>query len=72
MKNLGFGYSSRQACPETSRRGAKETSRKGIKSASSVEAVWGDKVKPIAISNKAYTQDPRKWLNENVKPVWEN
>jgi hypothetical protein len=37
-----------------------------------VEAVWGDKVKPIAISNKAYTQDPRKWLNENVKPVWEN
>jgi iron(III) transport system substrate-binding protein len=50
----------------------RETSRKGIKSAASVEAVWGDKVKPIAISNKAYTQDPRKWLNENVKPVWEN
>ena len=50
----------------------RETSRKGIKSAASVEAVWGDKVKPITIVNKAYTEDPRKWLNENVKPVWEN
>jgi hypothetical protein len=50
----------------------RETSRKGIKSKASVDAVWGAKVKPIAIVNKAFTEDPRKWLDENVKPVWEN
>jgi iron(III) transport system substrate-binding protein len=50
----------------------RETSRKGIKSKASVEAAWGPKVKPIPIENPAFTEDPRKWLDENVKPVWEN
>jgi iron(III) transport system substrate-binding protein len=50
----------------------RETSRKGIKSKASVEAAWGPKVKPIPIVNTAFTEDPRKWLDEYVKPVWEN
>jgi iron(III) transport system substrate-binding protein len=49
----------------------RETSRKGIKSKASVESAWGDKVKPIPILNKAYFEDPRKWLDANVKPLWE-
>ncbi|HEX9270678.1 MAG TPA: extracellular solute-binding protein, partial [Candidatus Binatia bacterium] len=50
----------------------RETSRKGVKSKASVEYAWGDKVKPISISNKSFSEDPRKWLDANVKPVWEN
>ena len=50
----------------------RETSRKGIKSKASVESAWGDKVKPIPIVNKAFSEDPRKWLDANLKPVWEN
>jgi len=50
----------------------RETSRRGIKTKASVESAWGDKVKPIPIVNKAFSEDPRKWLDANVKPVWEN
>jgi ABC-type Fe3+ transport system substrate-binding protein len=50
----------------------RETSRKGVKSKASVEYACGDKVKPIPIVNKFYSEDPRKWLNANVEPVWEN
>ena len=50
----------------------REVSRKGIKSKASVEYAWGGAVKPIPIVNKAFSENPRKWLDENVKPVWEN
>lgn len=50
----------------------RETSRKGVKSKASVEYAWGDKVKPIPIVNKSFSEDPRKWLDVNVKPVWDN
>ena len=40
----------------------RETSRKGVKSKASVEYAWGDKVKPIPIVNKSFSEDPRKWL----------
>jgi len=50
----------------------REVSRKGIKSKASVEYAWGGNVKPIPIVNKAFSENPRKWLDENVKPVWEN
>jgi iron(III) transport system substrate-binding protein len=49
----------------------RETSRKGVKSKASVESAWGENVKPIPITNKAFFEDPRKWLNTNVKPIWE-
>jgi ABC-type Fe3+ transport system substrate-binding protein len=30
----------------------------------------GANVKPIPSVNKTYSEDPRKWLDANVKPVW--
>jgi iron(III) transport system substrate-binding protein len=48
------------------------TARKGFKSKTSMENGWGPKVKPIVVSNKAYIEDARKWLDTTVKPVWEN
>ena len=50
----------------------REVSRKGMKSKASVESAWGSKVKPIPLINSAYSEDPRKWLDANVKPLWEN
>jgi ABC-type Fe3+ transport system substrate-binding protein len=50
----------------------REVSRKGMKSKASVESAWGTKVKPIPLINSAYSEDPRKWLDANVKPLWEN
>jgi iron(III) transport system substrate-binding protein len=50
----------------------REVSRKGVKSKASIEYAWGGNVKPIPIINKAFSEDPRKWLDANVKPVWEN
>jgi len=50
----------------------REVSRKGMKSKASVESAWGGNVKPIPIINQAYSEDPRKWLDANVKPIWEN
>ncbi len=50
----------------------REVSRKGIKSKASIDYAWGGNVKPIPLVNKAYSEDPRKWLDTNVKPVWEN
>ena len=50
----------------------REVSRKGIKSKASIDYAWGGSVKPIPLVNTAYSEDPRKWLDTNVKPVWEN
>jgi iron(III) transport system substrate-binding protein len=50
----------------------REISRKGIKSKASIENTWGANAKPIPIVDKAFFEDPRKWLDTNVKPVWEN
>jgi ABC-type Fe3+ transport system substrate-binding protein len=50
----------------------RETSRKGVKSKASIEYAWGKNAKAIPLVNKSYSEDPRKWLDANVKPVWEN
>src|SRR5438874_2860117 len=50
----------------------REVSRKGIKSKASIEYAWGSNVKPIPSVNKTYSEDPRKWLDTYVKPVWED
>lgn len=50
----------------------REVSRKGMKSKASIESAWGSNVKPIPLINRPYSEDPRKWLDANVKPVWEN
>ena len=48
------------------------SARKGFKSKTSIENGWGPNVKPVVVSNKAYIEDARKWLDTTVKPVWEN
>jgi iron(III) transport system substrate-binding protein len=48
------------------------SARKGFKSKTSLENGWGANVKPVVSANKAYIEDPRKWLDTTVKPVWEN
>jgi iron(III) transport system substrate-binding protein len=48
------------------------SARKGFKSKVSMENGWGANVKPVVVANKAYIEDPRKWLETAVKPVWEN
>ena len=48
------------------------SARKGFKSKTSIENAWGATTKPIVVSNKAYIEDARKWLETTVKPVWEN
>jgi len=48
------------------------SARKGFKSKTSIENAWGANTKPIVVSNKAYIEDARKWLDTAVKPVWEN
>ena len=48
------------------------SARKGFKSKTSMENGWGPNVKPIVVTNKAYIEDARKWLDTAVKPLWEN
>jgi iron(III) transport system substrate-binding protein len=48
------------------------SARKGFKSKTSIENGWGANVKPVVVANKAYIEDARKWLDTNVKPIWEN
>ena len=51
--------------------GNRPGNRKGFKSKVSVE-IWGSNVKSIPITDKLFYEDPRKWLDTNVKPVWVN
>src|SRR5258706_1781375 len=48
------------------------SARKGFKAKTSIGHAWGANVKPILDANKGYIEDARKWLDTNVKPVWEN
>jgi iron(III) transport system substrate-binding protein len=48
------------------------SARKGFKSKTSMENGWGPNVKPVVVSNKAYIEDARKWLDTTVKSIWEN
>jgi iron(III) transport system substrate-binding protein len=50
----------------------RSSARKGFKAKTSIANAWGSEAKPVPIANKAFFDDPRKWLDANVKPVWEN
>ncbi|HWO41370.1 MAG TPA: extracellular solute-binding protein [Candidatus Eisenbacteria bacterium] len=50
----------------------RSSARKGFKAKTSIENAWGGDVKPVAIVNRAFFENPRKWLDENVKPLWDN
>ncbi len=49
----------------------REVSRKGIPSKTSIEAVFPAGTKPLAPQDKLFLEDPKNWLDANVKPIWE-
>ena len=49
----------------------RESSRTDFKSKTSIEAAYGKNIKPIPVNDKLFLEDPKKWLDINVKPIWE-
>ncbi|MDP2604830.1 MAG: extracellular solute-binding protein [Deltaproteobacteria bacterium] len=49
----------------------RETSRKDFKSKTSIESAYPKGTKPIPVTDKLFLEDPKKWLDANVKPIWE-
>lgn len=48
----------------------RETVRKGFPSKVSVEAAYPAGTEPITVKDKGFLEDPKKWLDDNVKPLW--
>jgi len=49
----------------------RESSRKDFKSKTSIESAFGKNMKPIPVNDKGFLEDPKKWLDTYVKPIWE-
>lgn len=49
----------------------RETSRNDFKSKTSIESAYGKGIKPLPVTDKGFLEDPKKWLDTYVKPVWE-
>jgi iron(III) transport system substrate-binding protein len=49
----------------------RETSRNDFKSKTSIESAFGKGTKPLPVTDKAFLEDPKKWLDTYVKPIWE-
>src|SRR6266404_1292275 len=49
----------------------RETSRNDFKSKTSIEAAFGKGAKPLPVTDQQFLEDPKKWLDTYVKPIWE-
>ena len=49
----------------------RETSRTDFKSKTSIESAYGKGTKPLPVTDKSFLEDPKKWLDTHVKPIWE-
>ena len=49
----------------------RESSRSDFKSKTSIETAFPKGTKAIPVTDKLYLEDPKKWLDSHVKPVWE-
>lgn len=49
----------------------RETSRIDFKSKTSIESAYGKGTKPLPVTDKSFLEDPKKWLDVHVKPVWQ-
>jgi iron(III) transport system substrate-binding protein len=49
----------------------RETSRNDFKSKTSIDSAYGKGVKPLPVVDKGFLEDPKKWLDTYVKPIWE-
>jgi iron(III) transport system substrate-binding protein len=49
----------------------RESSRTDFKSKTSIESAFGKNTKPVPVNDKSFLEDPKKWLDTYVKPIWE-
>jgi iron(III) transport system substrate-binding protein len=49
----------------------REASRKGFQSKTSIEHAYPKGTKAIPVNDKGFMEDPKQWLDTNVKPYWE-
>jgi ABC-type Fe3+ transport system substrate-binding protein len=49
----------------------RESSRNDFKSKTSIESAFPKGTKPLPVTDKEFLEDPKKWLDANVKPIWE-
>jgi len=49
----------------------RESSRNDFKSHTSIEAAFGKNMKPLPVTDQGFLEDPKKWLDTYVKPIWE-
>lgn len=49
----------------------REASRKGFQSKTSIEHAYPAGTKAVPVNDKLFMEDPRKWLEMNVKALWE-
>ena len=49
----------------------RESSRNDFKSKTSIESAFPKGTKPLPVTDKLFLEDPKKWLDVNVKPIWE-
>lgn len=49
----------------------REASRKGFPSKTSIDTAFPAGTRPYAVQDKLFLEDPKKWLDSNVKPLWE-
>src|SRR5262245_22495910 len=49
----------------------RETARNDFKSKTSIESAYGKAMKPLPVTDQQFLEDPKSWLDKNVKPTWE-
>jgi iron(III) transport system substrate-binding protein len=49
----------------------RESSRNDFESKTSIEVAFPKGTKAIPVNDKLYLEDPKKWLDTHVKPIWE-
>lgn len=49
----------------------RESARNDFKSKTSIESAFPKGTKPVPVTDKLFLEDPKKWLDTYVKPIWE-
>jgi ABC-type Fe3+ transport system substrate-binding protein len=49
----------------------RESSRNDFKSKTSIDTAFPKGTKPLPVTDRLFLEDPKKWLDVNVKPIWE-
>lgn len=49
----------------------RESSRNDFKSKTSIDSAFGKGTKPLPVTDQLFLEDPKKWLDTYVKPIWE-